>query len=184
MGSKNALITAPGYGTFQVTCLGLGFGQQLDASTLESRRFVAFYSHITTSEEWYINLRFKSWTEYDDFNAWLTGYFNRITDPTQTPLMPVWVNILNAKRNFQKRGYPVTSAEYGDEFGKIVYDMTLQFVTADEASLDPAIGSKYVPPISDAVARSFSPSLLPHYSGSVLNPYNPSGAFVGTRGRS
>lgn len=175
MSLVNLQLDAPGYSTWLLTCTGVGYGQQLDANTLQSRRFQAFYSHLATSEQWFVELHFKNWSDHNNFNNWLVGFYNRVTDPGQTPLMPMWATLLSKGSTFNKRGYPVTAAEFGDEFGKITYAMTLYFIAADDASLDSAIASKYVPPISDAVARAFAPidlGLDPTRS-QLLNPYNP-----------
>lgn len=171
---KNCQFSAPGYANRAETCIGVGYGQDIDARTLESRRFTAFYSHVSTAESFYVELLFKTWPDYRSFNDWLSGYFDRVTDPTQSPLMPMWVDIQNSKRNFHKRGYPITAGEYGDEFGKIIYQMTIQFVAADDASVNAQIASRFTAPINDAVARNFAPSLLSDSVGTpILTPYNP-----------
>lgn len=174
---RNATLDAPGFGVRQERCTILGYGKTFYANEGEGRRFKSFYPVVATSGTWFINLIFTSFHEKEGFNAWLAMYYSRVVDPYESPLMPMTVTV--PSRNFRKVGYPVASAEFGDQFGQVTYQMMLQFKSASDPTLTRFYASKFKPPISDEAAKFFYPdgNLSNAEVGDFLNPDTSGGVL-------
>lgn len=173
----NCTLGAPNFGHYDLLVTGLGFGKSIVATEEEARRTKTFYTQVATSGEWFVEALFRSHREMSHFGLWLLGYYNRVIDPARAPLLPMSVTVRS--RNFQKVGYPVSTIDFGDEFGKVVYPMKINFASASEPAVTIARASKYVSPIRDsAVGRTMAPGGLqepgytppPFVIGSVLGP--------------
>lgn len=155
--TNNCRLDAPGYGSFEVPVVTLGYGLQINATTGESRRSRTFYPYQKVPGMWYIEVAFSDVTQRNDFHNWLISYIMQITDQwSDKSLAPISVIIASA--SFIRTGYPTSSIQLGDAMGTGVYKSVVQFQSAVDPLLSSASGSKYAPPLRDDTARKFYPA--------------------------
>lgn len=165
----NGSLTAPGFGEYKIRVIRLGYGKSIVAKEAEARRFKAFYPQVATSGLWFVETVFTSHREMSDFGLWIVSYYNRLIDPYGSPLLPMTVRV--PSRDFLKVGYPTPEVDFGDQFARALYPMTINFVSGSEPEVTIAGASKYVPPVRDtAVGAAMAPSGV-QTPGVVLPPY-------------
>lgn len=175
----NCTLSAPGFGRYELLITSVAYGTSIVSSDSEGRRMKTFYTQVATSGEWYVETVFRSHSEMGNFGLWLMAYYNRIIDPGATSvLLPMTVSVQS--RDFYKVGYPVSTIDFGDEMGKILYPMRVNFVSASEPTVNSSFASRYVPPLRDsATGAAMYPGGLqepgytppPYRTGSVLTGF-------------
>jgi hypothetical protein len=168
----NCTLDAPGYGAYKLLITQVTYGKNIVANQTEARRFGAFYPQVATSGEWSVTAEFPTWAMCNNFMTWIAGYYNRVTDSSRSPLLPMTVSV--PSRQFRKMGYPALTAEFGDEFGKIVWTVPIPFVSASDPTITGNYASKFVPAVRDrVVSNSLAPSGT-QSSAPFRTPYEPS----------
>lgn len=170
----NCTLSAPGYGSYELLVTALGYGKSIVATDEEARRTKTFYAQVAASGEWYVETTFLSHPEMSNFGLWLINYYNRIIDLGSTSaLLPMTVTVRS--RDFRKVGYPVSTVDFGDTMGQILYPMKVNFVSASGPSVNSSLASRYVAPLRDAATGAAM------YPGGLQEPgYTPSPYRVGS----
>lgn len=176
----NCTLSAPGYGSYNLLVTALGYGKNIVASEAEGRRTKTFYTQVATSGQWFVEVLFLTHAEMGNFGLWLINYYNKIIDLASTSaLLPMTVSVTS--RNFHKVGYPVSTIDFGDEVGKVTYPLTLNFVSASDPEVDPAVASRFVAPLREsATGVAMYPGGLQE-PGYTAAPYQVGSPITGYR---
>ena len=167
----NCTIDAPGFGSLKIMVDMLSYGKKVISNESEARRFKAFYPQIASSGQWVVRGVFPSWAQHHFFMSWMAAYYNRVTDTSRSPLLPMTVSV--PKRNFRRQGYPVLETKFGDEFGKVLWTVAIPFVSASEPTINRVYASKYVGSVIDrSVSNALTPAVTQDGSR-VLSPFDP-----------
>lgn len=150
----NCLLSAAGYGDYEVICLTLSHGIEVIAGAPDQARdHRAFYISRRTSSRFTVGITFTTYDEYAKFGAWMQGYGKQATTPN-TPVGAMRVMV--PARNFDRVGVPVRGISFGDTVGSITHPVSLQFDGARESGdFSSPIVSSFENPTTDVESGKF-----------------------------
>jgi hypothetical protein len=155
--SKNGLIDAGQYGSWEVYVESITHGFQIVHSETETRRFRTFYPKRLLSDNWAVAIVFSNHKALQEFATWCVTFFGEASNPYGDTPSPVTVSI--PSRQFARQGYPVSAVPFGDQFGEVLYRVRLSFVSA-ASGFSESDSSRFLGPATDATAYSFYPAGL------------------------
>lgn len=149
----NGLLSVTGYGSVAVRVESIRYGLELMTSQGEAANYVAYYPHAVLDTQFSLSLVFRTWTEREAFNTWMSTYMRKVTT-RQISRGSMRVSV--PARRFVRSAVPHGTLDYGDDVAQAgkAYRTSVSF----SGAASPTLKSSSFQNVRDKTLATFYPA--------------------------